>query len=78
MKTQDFPVFLWNFRDSADVPGTIFELPLAVLDSILPEASGAAVPISVLPLHRFWVTLAVRFHTVCTKGRIRLLHSGLP
>ncbi len=52
------------------VSGTIFERPLAVLDSTLPEASAAAVPISVLLLHRFWATLGVRFHTVCTKCRI--------
>lgn len=71
-------MFLWNFRDSVNVLGAISELPLAVPDSILPEASGAAVPISVLLLHQFWAIGGVRFHTVCTKGRIRLLHSGLP
>ena len=63
---------------SADVLGAICELPLAVPNSVLPEASGATVPISVLLLHRSWAALDILFHTVCTKGRICLLHSRLP
>ena len=78
IKTQDFPVFMRNSQDSSAILDAIVEPPLAVPDPILLRASGAAVPISVLLLHRFWATLVVRFHTVCTKGRIRLLHSGLP
>ena len=71
-------MFVRNFRDSPDVLDAIFEPLLAVPDSILPGASGAVVRISVLLLHRSWAIGGVRFHIVCTKGRIRLLHSEPP
>lgn len=68
-------------RDFGNYPvvlDAIFEPLLAVPDSILPGASGAAALISVLLLRRSVAIGAARFRTVYTRGRIHPLHNGLP
>ena len=75
-KTVRFPSIFRVFRVPPTCAEAILGQLLAVLDSSLPEASGAAAPISVLLLRRSAAIGDVRFHTVCIKGRSRPLHSG--
>lgn len=76
-KTVRFPALFRIFRVSQTCVEAIFKQLLAVPDSNLPEASGAAVPISVLLLRRFAAIGGARFRTFCIKGRSRLFHNGL-
>ena len=70
-----FPVFIRIFRTNQTCLEAIFSLFLAALDSNPPEASGAVVHIYVLLPHRSAAIEAVRFRTVCIKGRNHPLHS---